>query len=105
MYAACKKRRRTRGNESQARVRGLRGARTDEALTSSNVPDEIMELWRDYEKGESLEAKVARLSDLLATLKMALYYKEKRFDVESIEESTRREATRLLNELDLELET
>ncbi len=76
----------------------------EEALTSSNVPNEITELWRDYEKGKSLEAKVARLSDLLATLKMALYYKEKSFDVESIEESTRREATRLLNELDLELE-
>ncbi len=76
----------------------------EEALISSNISSEIVESWRDYERGETLEAKIARLSDLLATLKMALYYKERGFDVESIEESTRREATQLLNELGLELE-
>ncbi len=73
----------------------------EEALSSFGIPRDLADLWREYEKGNSVEAKIARLADLMATWRMAIYYKEIGFPVDDIMISTEEGSLKLARELGL----
>jgi putative hydrolase of HD superfamily len=55
-----------------------------EAVKRLPVSGLIQELFEEFEKGSSLESKIARLSEMLATLLKALSYENKGYDVKDI---------------------
>lgn len=71
----------------------------EEALLRIELPEDLAELVREYIRMESLEAKLARLADLMATWRVAIYYKQLGFEVDDILNSSQRESVKLAKEL------
>ncbi len=73
----------------------------EEALLSSGVPAEMVNIWREYEEGVTIEAKISKLADLMATWRMAIHYKEIGFSVDDIMRTTEKASLELARELGL----
>ncbi len=73
----------------------------EEALLSSGVPVEMINVWREYKEGASIEAKISKLADLMSTWRMAIHYKEIGFSVDDIMRSTEKISLKLAKELGL----
>jgi len=65
------------------------------AYMSLEVSEEAKRLFREFEEASTVEARVARISELLATYWMAKVYSCRGFPVEEIGESSLEEARRL----------
>lgn len=76
----------------------------EEALSKEIAQADLLDLWREYSEGRRMEAKIARLADLMATWRMSIYYKELGFPVDDIMRSTERESLKLAEELGLVIE-
>ncbi len=76
----------------------------EEALSTEITQADLLDLWREYSEGRRMEAKIARLADLMATWRMSIYYKELGFPVDDIMRSTERESLELAEELGLVIE-
>ncbi|MDK2372166.1 MAG: HD domain-containing protein [Candidatus Korarchaeota archaeon] len=76
----------------------------EEALSMEVTQADLLDLWREYSEGRRMEAKIARLADLMATWRMSIYYKELGFPVDDIMRSTERESLKLAEELGLVIE-
>ncbi len=76
----------------------------EEALSMEITQADLLDLWREYSEGRRMEAKIARLADLMATWRMSIYYKELGFPVDDIMRSTERESLKLAEELGLVIE-
>ncbi|MEM3740685.1 MAG: hypothetical protein QXP84_07780, partial [Candidatus Korarchaeum sp.] len=57
------------------------------------------EILRDYSTMGTYEAKIARLADLMATWRMAIYYKQLGYDVDDILRSSQKESMELAKKL------
>ncbi len=88
-----------------ARVSGIsrsEKARAErEAFSKIGVSRDILELFLEFGKGSTLEARVARFSEIVATLIKGEYYKSIGYGVDEIIENMRREAEKLAVELGL----
>ncbi len=73
----------------------------EEALLSSGVPVEMVNTWREYEEGITVEAKISKLADLMSTWRMAIHYKEIGFPVDDIMRSAEKASLELAKELGL----
>lgn len=71
----------------------------EEALSKIKLPEDLAEVVREYMRMETLEAKVARLADLMATWRMAIYYKQLGFETDDIMNSSQRESIKLAKEI------
>ncbi len=71
------------------------------ALLGSGVPLDLVNIWREYEEGVTIEAKISKLADLMSTWRMAIHYKEIGFPVDDIMRSTEKESLELAKELGL----
>ena len=67
----------------------------EEAFKSLGVSRVAKELFTEFEEGSTLESRVARMAELLATYWMALIYSCRGYDVMEIGESSLREALEL----------
>ncbi|MCS7103117.1 MAG: HD domain-containing protein [Candidatus Korarchaeum sp.] len=76
----------------------------EEAMSRMNLPDEISEILRDYLTMGTYEAKIARLADLMATWRMAIYYKQLGYDVDDILKSSQKESIELARKLGILME-
>ncbi|MEM1520487.1 MAG: HD domain-containing protein [Candidatus Korarchaeum sp.] len=71
----------------------------EEAMSKMSLPEEISEILRDYSTMGTYEAKIARLADLMATWRMAIYYKQLGYDVDDILKSSQKESMELAKKL------
>jgi len=76
----------------------------EEAISNMNLPEEIKMVLKEYTLMKSDEAKIARLADLMATWRMAIYYKQLGYDVDDIVRSSQIELMKLAKELGLVVE-
>jgi putative hydrolase of HD superfamily len=76
----------------------------EEAVSNMELPEEIKMILREYTLMKSDEAKIARLADLMATWRMAIYYKQLGYDVDDILKSSQMESMKLAKELGLVVE-
>lgn len=76
----------------------------EEAISRMNLPEDISQILRDYMTMGSYEAKVARLADLMATWRIAIYYKQLGYDVDEILRSSQRESIELAKRLGILIE-
>jgi putative hydrolase of HD superfamily len=76
----------------------------EEAISNMELPEEIKMILREYTLMKSDEAKIARLADLMATWRMAIYYKQLGYDVDDILKSSQMESMKLAKELGLVVE-
>ncbi len=54
------------------------------------LPDELVVLFREYRRGQSVEAKLVTLSDKIATLARALQYRQRGYQVDDLIDYYRR---------------
>ncbi len=78
-----------------------KGDLEEEALSTEIPQADVLDLIREYNEGRKVEAKIAKLADLMATWRMSIYYKELGFRVDDIMRSTERESLELAEELGL----
>ncbi len=76
----------------------------EEAISRMNLSEDISTILRDYLTMGSYEAKVARLADLMATWRIAIYYKQLGYDVDEILRSSQRESIELAKRLGILIE-
>ncbi len=76
----------------------------EEALSMEISQADLLDLWREYSEGRRIEAKIARLADLMATWRVSIHYKELGFPVDDIMRSTERESLKLAEQLGLVIE-
>jgi len=76
----------------------------EEAMARMNLPEEISEILREYLTMGSYEAKLARLADLMATWRMAIYYKQLGYEVDEILRSSQKESLELAKRLGIILD-
>lgn len=76
----------------------------EEAISKMNLPEEISEILRDYSTMGTYEAKIARLADLMATWRMAIYYKQLGYDVDEILKTSQKESMELAKKLGILVE-
>ncbi|MCE4610415.1 MAG: HD family hydrolase [Desulfurococcales archaeon] len=67
----------------------------EEAFKALGVSEEAKKLFMEFEEGSTLESRVARIAELLATYWMSLIYTCRGYDVAEIGESSWREALEL----------
>ncbi len=71
----------------------------ERALELLEVHDGVRSLFREFEEGASVEARVARLAESLATLLRAYYYERLGYDVSDIRDNMRRVVLELAESL------
>jgi putative hydrolase of HD superfamily len=71
----------------------------ERAFMSLPLSGEARELYAEFEEGRTLEARIARLAEELATLLRALFYRRLGYDVSDIERNMRKSVATLAGEL------
>ena len=82
-----------------ANIGQAKGEAERAALSKLDLPKPLREALLEYMEGRSLESKVARLADLVATAIVADEYEGLGFDVGEIKETSAREIEQLAGEL------
>lgn len=78
-----------------------KGNLEEEALLMGKLQGNLLDLWREYKESRNIEAKIAKLADLMATWRLSMYYKDLGFPVDDIMRSTERESLKLAEDLGL----
>lgn len=76
----------------------------EEAISRMGLPEEISEILRDYLTMGTYEARIARLADIMATWRIAIYYKQLGYEVDDILKSSQKESMELAKKLGIILE-
>lgn len=81
-----------------------KGYLEEEALLKEELKGDLLDIWREYEESRKIEAKIAKLADLMATWRLSIYYKDLGFPVDEIMRSTEKESLKLAEDLGLGIE-